>query len=107
MNTKDLDSNPYGVGFDSDSFVKSLFDEGSCKEIDIDEPDEIEPKGHVMSKEEFMTCVRRDCARKEDRKRLEARKEMDKKKTREADSQSYIIEKMIYNRKKRDRLKAR
>lgn len=63
---------------------------------DIDVYVEEKPKRHVMTKEEFVTRMVADLkARKKERIALA--------KKHENESKSYIVDKMIYNRKKRNR----
>ena len=96
FDTEKLSSSAYGVEFDSDKYVERMFDEGSYKDIDIEEPLE-RPRGHVMNKEEFMDRVRKDCA---ERDRKKAIAERDRKKFLENDVRSYRIERAMYQRRK-------
>lgn len=76
----------------------NAFDEEFEDEFDdiIYEPTHEEISKHVMTKEEFVTRLTADlAARKKQRIALA--------KQREHESKSYIVDKMIYNRKKRNR----
>lgn len=74
------------------------FDEEFSDEFDyeLDEPVIKNTGRHVMSKEEFVTRLTADLAARKKQRLILA-------KQREHESKSYIIDKMIYNRKRRNR----
>lgn len=75
-------------------FANELYDE-SINNVEFDKP-----KRHVMNKEEFMSKVM------EHYEKREAKKALSKQKAQE-ECLDYTIQKMIYNRKRRNRLKTR
>lgn len=68
------------------------YDDEPIDEFDL----EFKQERHVMTKEEFVTRLTADlAARKKEREKLAKKQEYE--------NRSYIIDRMIYNRKKRNR----